>query len=313
MTDRAVHRQANQVVSHNKTYVVLVALIVAIGGFLLGFDSAVISGAIEFIERQFHLTEIQVGFAAGCLILGAMGGNAVAGPLSDRFGRKKILIVTALLYAVSALLTAFAPGYYTLVTARILCGVAVGMAILIAPVYIAEISPSRYRGTLVSFNQLNIVIGISASFFSNYFLLIYFKRAHPDLLEELGWRVMLGMEAIPAVLYFLLLFFVPESPRWLFGKGHEEEAKAILARAGGDEHADEEFARIRASFAEKSGGTSFFSLFSKKMRFIMFIALRWPSSSRSPASMPFSTTRRSSLPRPARARTRRSCRPSCWA
>ena len=254
--------------TRGNTYMISVALIVAIGGFLLGFDATVISGTVPFIKKYFDLTgtsgDLKLGWAVSCLGWGALGGNAVAGLLSDRFGRKKILILTAVLFAISALLSATATQFSIFVLSRILAGVAVGGAILIAPVYIAEISPSKSRGSLVSFNQLMIVIGISASFFSNYFLLN---------LGDANWRWMLGVEAIPAVLYFFLLFAVPESPRWLFGKGQTERARVILTRACGGDSAEEELRNIRQSFAQKAAGVSLGGLFGRRMRFIMFIAL----------------------------------------
>jgi len=205
--------------NQGKLFTVSVAMIVAVGGFLLGFDATVISGVVPFIKEYFSLTgtsgDLKLGWAVSCLGWGALGGNALAGFLSDAFGRKKVLLLTALFFMVSALISAITTNYTIFVVSRILGGIAVGGAILIAPVYIAEISPSKLRGSLVSFNQLMIVIGISASFFSNYFLLN---------LGENCWRWMLGVEAIPAALYFVLLFFVPESPRWLFGKGREDQA-----------------------------------------------------------------------------------------
>ena len=254
--------------NQNRRYIVPVALTVAIGGFLLGFDATVISGAVPFIKTYFDLTgtggDLKLGWAVSCLGWGALGGNAVAGFLSDRFGRKKVLIVTALLFAGSALLSAFAQDFTVFVISRIIAGVAVGMAILVAPVYIAEISPSQQRGSLVSFNQLMIVIGISASFFSNYFLL------H---VGDNNWRWMLGVEAIPAALYFLLLFAVPESPRWLFGRGQTDRAQEILTKSCGLEQAQEELKSIRESFAQKAATVGLGSLFSRRMRFVMFIAL----------------------------------------
>src|ERR1039458_8724650 len=156
-------------------YMISVAFIVAIGGFLLGFDATVISGTVPFIKQYFDLTgtggDLKLGWAVSCLGWGALGGNAAAGFLSDAFGRKKVLMLTALFFTVSALLSAATTNFTVFVLSRILGGIAVGGAILIAPVYIAEIAPSALRGSLVSFNQLMIVIGISASFFSNYFLL----------------------------------------------------------------------------------------------------------------------------------------------
>ncbi len=252
----------------NKKYMVLVALIVALGGFVWGFDATVISGAVPFIQNYFDLHgdrgDFLLGLAVSCLGWGVLGGTAVAGFFSDRFGRKKVLITTAVFFTVSALLSALTTHFAIFVGARILGGIAVGGAILIAPVYIAEISPPQLRGSMVSLNQLMIVLGISASFFSNYFLLNT---------GENNWRWMLGMDAVPATLYFFLLFVVPESPRWLFGKGQTERAKEILTKACGAEDADRELVNIRQSFAERSPSVGVGALFSRKMRFIMFIAL----------------------------------------
>jgi MFS family permease len=251
-----------------KLFTVSVALIVAVGGFLLGFDATVISGAVPFIKSYFALTgtggDWKLGLAVSCLGWGALGGNALAGFLSDAFGRKKILMLTAILFAVSALMSALTTSFSIFVISRVLGGIAVGGAILIAPVYIAEISPSKLRGSLVSFNQLMIVTGISASFFSNYYLL---------RLGDNCWRWMLGVEAVPATLYFVMLFFVPESPRWLFGKGREDQALKIFTKVAGAEHAAEELRSIRQNAAEQVAGVGVSALFSRKMRFVMLIAL----------------------------------------
>lgn len=251
-----------------KLFTVSVALIVAVGGFLLGFDATVISGAVPFIKSYFALTgtggDWKLGLAVSCLGWGALGGNALAGFLSDAFGRKKILMLTAILFAVSALMSALTTNFSIFVISRVLGGIAVGGAILIAPVYIAEISPSKLRGSLVSFNQLMIVTGISASFFSNYYLL---------RLGDNCWRWMLGVEAVPAALYLVMLFFVPESPRWLFGKGREDQALKIFTKVAGAEHAAEELRSIRQNAAEQVAGVGVGALFSRKMRFVMAIAL----------------------------------------
>lgn len=251
-----------------KLYTVSIALIVAVGGFLLGFDATVISGAVPFLKKFFQLTgtggDLKLGWAVSCLGWGALGGNAVAGYLGDRFGRKKVLMLTAVLFTVSALLSATTNDFTVFVLSRVIGGVAVGGAILIAPVYIAEISPSALRGSLVSFNQLMIVIGISASFFSNYFLL---------QVGENCWRWMLGVEAIPAALYLVLLFFVPESPRWLFARGHEGLPLEIFTRIAGPEQAQEELRNIRESLNQKIAGVGIKGLFSRKMRFVMLMAL----------------------------------------
>jgi len=154
----------------NKSYTIFISFIVALGGFLLGFDSAVISGAIGGITVYFNMSDWELGFSVGCVIFGAMAGNIAAGPLSDKLGRKKVLIFTAILFTVSASWSAMASGYTEFVIARIIGGIGIGGAILIAPIYIAEVAPPKLRGSLVSLNQLNIVLGISVAYFSNYFL-----------------------------------------------------------------------------------------------------------------------------------------------
>ena len=252
----------------SRRYIILVALVVALGGFVWGFDATVISGAVPFIQKYFQLSgdhgDVLLGLAVSCLGWGVLGGTAVSGFFSDAFGRKKVLIATAVFFVATALLSALATNFAVFVASRILAGVAVGGAILIAPVYIAEIAPAKLRGSLVSLNQLMIVLGISASFFSNYFLLN---------VGENNWRWMLGMDAVPAALYFVLLFAVPESPRWLFGRGQEQQARAILMRSRGGEQVEEELRSIRQSFTETAPRTRLNGLFSRKLSFVLFIAL----------------------------------------
>ncbi|MGZ0015772.1 sugar porter family MFS transporter [Yeosuana sp. AK3] len=248
-----------------KSYTIFVSFIVALGGFLLGFDSAVISGAVNGITVYFSMSDWELGFSVGCVIFGAMAGNILAGPMSDRFGRKKILIVTAMLFTVSALWSALATTYITFVVARIIGGIGIGGAILIAPIYIAEVSPPKLRGSLVSLNQLNIVLGISVAYFSNYFL--------KDLEGE-SWRWMLGVEAIPAVIYFFALFAVPRSPRWLIQRLNLVDiAEKILIKIGGKQYALETIEEILRGIAKKEVKGKFSDLFSNKMRTIMVIAL----------------------------------------
>src|SRR6056297_1730896 len=204
------------------TFIVLVALIVALGGFLMGFDAPVISGVNKFVELEIELSKLQLGCAVSSLTLTATLAMMVAGPWSDRVGRKKVLPYASLLYLVSAIGSAFAPNFTFLVIARMIGGVGVGISLIIAPMYIAEISPPGMRGRMVSFNQLNIVLGISVAFFTNY-LILQLSQSDSAWIQTLGidvhqWRWMLGLEGIPAVLYFGLLFGVPESPRWLIMK-----------------------------------------------------------------------------------------------
>nr|WP_298727268.1 sugar porter family MFS transporter [uncultured Steroidobacter sp.] len=251
-----------------KLNIAFVALTVAIGGFLLGFDATVISGVVPFIKEYFSLSgasgDLKLGFAVSSLGWGAMAGNALAGPLSDRFGRRRVLLGTALLFVLSSLLAATATSFPSFVVARIVGGLAVGGAILIAPVYIAEIAPADKRGGLVSLNQLMIVIGISASFFSNYFLL--------DLGEH-NWRYMLGVQMVPAVLYFTLLWFVPESPRWLLLKRRDEAALAVLRRVAGEQQAQENLQQIQRSLNTKAVSRGFRGLLDSRVRLIMIVAL----------------------------------------
>lgn len=245
-----------------------VALTVAIGGFLLGFDATVIAGVTPFIREYFSLSGVsgdwKLGFAVGSLGWGAMAGNLIAGALSDRLGRRRVLLGTALLFVLSSLLAASATTFWSFVAARIVGGLAVGNAILIAPVYIAEIAPANKRGGLVSLNQLMIVIGISASFFSNYFLLG---------VGEHNWRWMLGVQIVPALLYFTLLWFVPESPRWLLLKGRDEAASQVLVKVHGEEQARQSLQEIRESLAAKVVSRGFRGLLDSRVRLIMIIAL----------------------------------------
>lgn len=253
----------------NKMYIILIALIVALGGFLLGFDSAVISGATPFYKNVFGLESGSwlLGFTVSSIIAGAIIGNFIGGPFSDRLGRKGVLIITAFLFAFCALGTALTSNEYFFVISRIIGGLGVGMAILVAPMYIAEIAPQKYRGTLVSVNQFNIVIGISIAYFSNY----YFLNAIDD--PNIKWRWMLGVGAIPAILYFLLLFFVPQSPRWLAMKGRHDEAKKILSKIGGEDYANEVHAEILKNTAKssESGKSSLREIFSKSMTTILIV------------------------------------------
>jgi MFS transporter, SP family, arabinose:H+ symporter len=260
-------------------YVVRVALTVAMGGFLMGFDASVISGVVKFIELQFDLGKIELGWAVSSLTLSATLAMMVAGPLSDRIGRRKVLFLAAVLYAVSAVASAFAPTFAALVVARMIGGLGVGASLIIAPMYIAEIAPPKVRGRMVSFNQLNIVVGISAAFFTNYLILRLSQSdagwARALLFDQHEWRWMLGVETLPAVVYFIGLFFVPESPRWLLLAGREDEARAILVRAVGEDEAREEQAAIRASLARDAGRekAAVGQLFAPALRLVLSIGV----------------------------------------
>jgi MFS transporter, SP family, arabinose:H+ symporter len=245
-----------------------IASTVALGGFLVGFDATVISGAVPFIRDYFALGgpsgSLKLGWAVSCLGWGAMAGNLAAGSLSDRFGRRSVLLMTALLFLASSLTAAMSTSFPLFVTARICGGLAVGAAILTAPVYIAEIAPARSRGRLVSLNQLMIVLGISVSFFSNYFLLS---------LGTDSWRWMLGVQALPAALYFLMLMRVPESPRWLLNKGREAAARAALSALHEPDIAARELQDIQATGAEKTRKFHIRELFTGRLKRMMIFGL----------------------------------------
>jgi sugar porter (SP) family MFS transporter len=245
-----------------------IASTVALGGFLVGFDATVISGAVPFIRDYFALGgpsgSLKLGWAVSCLGWGAMAGNLAAGSLSDRFGRRSVLLMTAVLFLASSLTAALSTSFPLFVAARICGGLAVGAAILTAPVYIAEIAPARRRGSLVSLNQLMIVLGISVSFFSNYFLLS---------LGVNSWRWMLGVQAVPAAIYFLMLMLVPESPRWLLNKGREAAARAALAAVHEPDIAARELAEIQTISAEKPRKFALRELFTGRLKRMMIFGL----------------------------------------
>ena len=263
----------------NTRYTIRVALIVALGGFLMGFDASVISGVVSFIGPEFELTKIQIGWAVASLTLTSTLAMMMAGPISDRYGRRPVLKVAAVLFTISAIASAVAPDYLTLVAARMLGGFGVGAALIIAPMYIAEIAPADLRGRMVSFNQLNIVIGISVAYFSNYLIL---NLGQSDLawaqtlnMGEWNWRWMLGIEALPAIVYFLALFSVPESPRWLVMHDKQDDALEILEKVGGKQQAKEDLDAVQASLAAEAHleKGSFKDLFLPTMRLVLTIGI----------------------------------------
>ena len=222
----------------------LIAFVVSLGGFLFGFDAGIISGVMSYASPEFQLTELQEGWVVSSPSFAAMIAMLFSGRLSDIFGRKKILLIVAFLYALSALLSAIANSYEILYIARMIGGLAFGAALVLAPMYIAEISTSKNRGKLVAIQQLNIVLGFFAAFLSNYFFNKYNTPESSFLTDENVWRYMLGVELIPALLYFIFLFFVPKSPRWLFLKDKPEEAKLVLIQIHGKITANEEIDAI---------------------------------------------------------------------
>jgi SP family arabinose:H+ symporter-like MFS transporter len=231
-------------------FVLFATAVTAIGGFLFGYDTAVINGANTYLKAHMQLNAAQEGMAGASAILGCIPGAMFAGFLSDRFGRKRLLFACALLYAVSGLLSAIPRTFEQFLAARFISGLGIGASSLVCPIYIAEISPEKWRGRLCSLFQLGIVIGIFLTLFVNKLI----QGMGDDAWNtSLGWRWMLGMEVVPAVAFIALLFAVPESPRWLTQQGRETEARAILEKVGGTAHAGRELDAIRAAMSEEEG------------------------------------------------------------
>jgi len=234
-----------------KAYLYLNCAVATLGGFLFGYDTAVIAGTTEFLQKKFALSEFELGWAVSSAILGCVLGAALSGWASDRWGRKKMLIASAILFTASTIGTALPRSLGELAFYRIIGGVGVGAASILTPLYIAELAPARIRGALISFNQIMILTGMITVYTVNALIV---RGGSEAWNVELGWRWMFGSEAVPALLFFGLLFFIPESPRWLTKVGREEEARAVLQRIEGSESADSILAEIREALRLESGG-----------------------------------------------------------
>jgi SP family arabinose:H+ symporter-like MFS transporter len=225
--------------NYASSYIYPICIIVALGGVLFGFDLVIISGTVPFFTKVFNLNEFSTGWAVGCINIGAALGALLAGKLSEAIGRKKLLLICAFLFALTGLATGWAANFSLFICARLVSGVAVGVAAMVCPVYIAEIAPATLRGRLVTFYQLAITMGLLLAYLSNYLLLNT---------GENNWRWMFSSQTIPSMLFFFGLFLVPESPRWLIKKNKEKEAIQILSRIGGNDFAVNEFENIKKSF-----------------------------------------------------------------
>jgi sugar porter (SP) family MFS transporter len=241
--------------AHSRSYVILLATIAAISGFLFGFNTAVINGVLLFLRRQFTASNLQTEIAASSVLVGALLGAAMASMLGDRYGRKKSLMLSAALFVVSPLGAAAANSILAFSIARFVCGLAIGLTSVLTPVYIAEISPSKNRGALVSLNQLALVTGILVSYLVSWRF---------SAMGNQSWRWMLAVAVVPAIAFFGGLFAIPESPRWLVGNGRTIEAERILARIIGADAAKQEVISIIHSAAGEQGSWS--EVFSRNMR-----------------------------------------------
>ncbi|MGY6650271.1 sugar porter family MFS transporter [Wenyingzhuangia sp. IMCC45574] len=264
----------------NKLNAFVYAGIVALGGFIFGLDAAVMSGTVNFITQEFSLNDWQLGLVMSAPGWGVLPALPLAGYLSNEFGRKKALQLVAILYLISALCSAFAPSYITLVCARFLGGMAF-CSLSLAAMYIGEIAPPKWRGKLVSVNQVNIVVGLSAAYFINY-IIIHAVEADASWVVSLGvkdnvWRWMVGSEILPAILWLVLLFFIPESPSWLVLKGRISEAKNILQKVQPDVDVDAHIAEMQESVSQTDESPSLFvqlkEIVGKPMRLTLIIGV----------------------------------------
>jgi len=247
-------------------YTYLICAVAAFGSLLFGYDTAVIAGAIGYLQVKFELSPMLTGWAASSAIWGCVFGALFSGALSDKYGRKKVLLLSGLLFTLSALGSAVPDNLTQFVLARFIGGLGVGSASMLSPLYISEIAPAKIRGMLVTLYQLAIVFGINIIYIVNYLI----ANTHDQVWNvQLGWRYMLGSEGIPAILFFILLFFVPESPRWLVKENRSDEALKILNKINGPEETHQILKEIKEAVNEEKG--SFLDLFKPGIRKAMVV------------------------------------------
>jgi sugar porter (SP) family MFS transporter len=245
-----------------RLYVYGITAVAAVSGLLFGFDTAVINGALVFLREQFKLSDGQTEVAAGSLLLGCVFGASAAGGLTDAWGRKKVLLAAAILFCVSSLCTALPRNLTQFVVARLVAGLAIGVSSVLAPMYIAEVSPAPIRGRLVTLNQMAIVTGILVAYFVNWRL----SGLGPE-----SWRWMFATAAVPSLVFFVALLRIPESPRWLVRRGRQPQAFEVLKRINGEMAARQEVLEIGISLAKESG--SFRELLTQQLRRPLCIAI----------------------------------------
>ncbi len=278
----AVAEQTSELrANFNLAYVWLISSVAAMGGLLFGWDWVVIGGAKPFFQRYFQLTsETQIGWANSCALIGCLVGALVAGALSDRFGRKRLLIIAALIFALTSTGNALASNFSVFILWRIFGGVAIGLASNLSPMYIAEVAPAQIRGKLVAINQLTIVIGILLAQYINWFLVRDLPTGASDefirnsWFGQQGWRWMFGLTAVPSLFFFLGMTLVPESPRWVAKNGKPERAHGILARIGGEQYARAALVDIESTLAgEEAQQVRFSDLLEPRMRKVLVLGV----------------------------------------
>lgn len=266
-------------VKRSNTYLYLVCLVAALGGFLFGFDTAVISGTVSLVKHDFDLNAISEGWFVSCALLGCIVGVAFSGKLSDKYGRKIVLILSAILFLASALGCMWSGSFTVLIIFRLIGGLGIGVASMVSPLYISEFSPARYRGMMVSLYQLALTVGIVLAYFSNAYLAANATDAHTTgsmhtIFSAEVWRAMLGLGAVPAAIFLVSLFMVPESPRWLLLKGDEHKAQSILTKIDGADAAVNEIKAFKAQ--DDHENTSLNELFKPVYRKALWIGLLLP-------------------------------------
>ena len=271
----AAREPPTAVVRTNLWFLVPTCVVTMLGGFLFGYDTGIISGAIEPLTAKFALSSFMKGWVSGCVLVGCAAGVLLVGPISDRFGRRLAMYLAAIMFLASAVGTTFPQSIQAFILFRLIGGVGIGIASISTPMYIAEIVPAHLRGRMISGNQIMIAGGIAATAFINY--LIAHSQGSPAApevqhwLTESGWRWMFATGIVPSVLFGLLLFFVPESPRWLVEMKRHEKARGIMGRIGGDQFADTELAGIRAALDKAKG--SWAELWSARLRMPLLVGI----------------------------------------
>jgi len=281
MITTTTSESSNLKAKFNLGYVWLISSVAAMGGLLFGWDWVVIGGAKPFFQRYFELTsETQIGWANSCALIGCLVGSLMAGAMSDKFGRKRLLILAALLFAVTSLGNALANNFTLFIAWRILGGVGIGLASGLSPMYISEVAPAQMRGKLVSINQLTIVVGILFAQYLNWFIVRDLPQGATDefiktsWFGQSAWRWMFGLTAVPSVLFLLGMFLVPESPRWLAKNGKTDKAKAILEKIGGRAYADAAVGEINSTLSkEEIQRVRFADLLEPKLRKVLLLGV----------------------------------------
>jgi SP family sugar porter-like MFS transporter len=265
----------------NRVYIFAIALTAALGGLMFGYDWVVIGGAEPFYERYFRLTDpLQIGWAMSSALMGALVGAIFSGTLSDKFGRKPLLVVSGLLFVATSIGTGLAPNFPFFIANRLLGGVAIGIASNLSPLYIAEVAPASMRGRLVSVNQLTIAIGVMLAQIVNWLIAqptppgMTLAQIPLDSWNVLtAWRWMFGVTALPAAIFFIAMFFVPESPRWLVKRGRPEKALKVLARIGETAYAERSVRDIEATLVNEIDKVDLRELLTPKMLKIIFLGV----------------------------------------